>query len=713
MARHQGLRWVAFRVVYAARQRTGLLERRLPARAWDDLSLGDLVGDKALASEEHYLAYRRGSAPCFFFSPQSRGAYRGHFEKWDRGAGEFPAAIARRLLGGELRFFEHTWVSVGYPPDWRRNALTGERVDDNRHWSRIDEFEGGDIKALWEPARFAIAYVLVRAYWRTGDERWPEAFWKLVESWREANPPQVGPHWKCGQEASIRLMAWCFGLYGFLSACATTATRVARLCEMVAASAERIQANLAYAVSQRNNHGVSEATGLWTAGLLFPEMTRAAGWREAGRRVLEQHGRELIDDDGAFAQHSMNYQRVMLHDYLWAIRLGECTGQPLSDELRTKVARAGKFVWQNQDEESGKLPRYGQNDGALVLPLDNCDHQDYRPVVQAVGYLGASIRRLGPGPWDEPLLWLFGPGALDAPVKNVTRQDLQAPQTGYYTIRGTESFAFTRCGAFTHRPSQADLLHVDVWWRGQNVALDPGTFSYNAPAPWNNPFGHTNYHNTVTVDGCDQMDRIGRFLWVPWPKAASTVIWRNEDRTLAYWEGLHAGYARLKAAVSHRRALVLADEDLWIVADRLDSHATHTYRLHWLFEDWPHEWHEQAARLVLQTPRGTYYVQFLCSEPQTTPSLVRADEGSPRGWQSPYYGDRQPALSVDLVCEARAVWYWTILSPVSFKAQIGPLGLTIDTDHAEVRASMALQPARTLLSRLTRSGPTPVSLELP
>jgi len=53
---------------------------------------------------------------------------------------------------------------------------------------------------IWEPSRFGFAYALVRAYWRSGDERYAELFWQLVEDWRANNTPQLGPNWKCGQE---------------------------------------------------------------------------------------------------------------------------------------------------------------------------------------------------------------------------------------------------------------------------------------------------------------------------------------------------------------------------------------------------------------------------------------------------------------------------------------------------------------------------------
>ena len=118
-----------------------------------------------------------------------------------------------------------------------------------------------------------------------------------------------------------------------LDAQATNPKRVVRLAEMLALSAYRIESNIGYALSQSNNHGISEGVGLWTIGVLFPEFLQAGKWRELGRKVLEEEGRKLIYDDGAFAQHSMNYHRLMLHDYIWSLRLGELNRQPLVAEI--------------------------------------------------------------------------------------------------------------------------------------------------------------------------------------------------------------------------------------------------------------------------------------------------------------------------------------------------------------------------------------------
>jgi hypothetical protein len=657
-----GPRWVAYRAGYALQQRSGLLQRRWPPAKWEDEPLGAALSDASLADPDRYLDYRRHAPTTFFFGPVDRSAFAPILRQWDVET-EGPRTAADAALRGTFRYFTAHTCDRGFPPDWHLNPFTQQRTPKGVHWSRIGDYEHGDIKILWELSRFGFTYDLVRAYWRTGDERYVEAFWRLVEDWRFHNPPHHGANWKCGQETSFRVMAWCFGLHGFLEADATTPQRVVMLTQMLAFSGQRIERNLRYALSQRNNHGISEATGLWTIGLLFPELRRAARWRALGAKHLEELGCDLIYDDGAFVQHSTNYHRLMLHAYLWSIRLGDLNSRPFTSRLRSRVSQAGTFLYQIQDELTGEAPFYGHNDGALILPLDNCGYHDMRPVVQATSFLCEGKRRYDGGPWDEDLLWLFGPEALGAPRSEDRRTDVVAPQGGISTLRSQAGFASIRCPSFLDRPSQADALHVDLWWRGQNMALDGGTFSYNAAPPWDAVFARTASHNTVTVDDLDQMDRVGRFLWLPWLTSRVRAQTRSAGGDIAYWEGEHNGYARLPDPIVHRRAVIRLPDERWLILDALEGGHHHSYRLHWLLPDLPVTWDAMRGSVCLDTPSGPYQIHLGSSGLDRDISLVRASTDDARGWMSRYYLERTPALSVALRAQGGSVRFWSVLGP--------------------------------------------------
>ncbi|HRQ22213.1 MAG TPA: heparinase II/III family protein, partial [Anaerolineales bacterium] len=186
-----------------------------------------------------------------------------------------------------------------------------------------------DIKYVWEPNRFAFVYTLVRAYAATNDEKYAGAFWGLIQDWAECNPPNTGANWKDGQEIALRLMAWTFGFYAFIHSPQTTNLQISQFTQLVAAQAERIHANIGYAISTRSNHTISEAFGLWMVGLLFPELKSAEKYFTLGKRLLEEEATKQIFPDGSYAMYSLNYHRFILHLYLYAIRLADINHSPL------------------------------------------------------------------------------------------------------------------------------------------------------------------------------------------------------------------------------------------------------------------------------------------------------------------------------------------------------------------------------------------------
>lgn len=532
------------------------------------------------------------------------------------------------------------------------------------HWSeyelgRQQWGESGDPKLIWEPARFAWAYSLARAYILTGEERFPESFWKSFEAFLEANPPNAGPNWSSGQEIAIRLIAMTFAGGVFTAAKSSSMSRMNRLAAAIAAHARRIPLTLVYARAQDNNHLVSEAAGLITAGLLFPGLSEADRWLSLGRRWLEAALRSQIAADGEYCQHSTNYHRLMLQMALWCRAILRARGFDLSEEVLSKLALATGWLLRLLDSESGQVPNLGANDGAYVQPLAG-HFSDYRPVVQAAAraFLGGPC--LLPGPWDELSLWL---GERIGEDKNSPYQRAELPASvsecarcNLVRLEGRDSWAILRAAHFTNRPSHADQLAVDLWWRGLNLAQDPGTFRYTAPPPWDNAWAGVRVHNTVSVDGHEPMFRGGRFLWLDWDQARIDEMGSMENG-VRWASATRFGYAKL--GVLHRRTLRFLPSDIWEVEDQLLPAArhpasSHIFRLHWLLPDWSWSLDAESLALTLSSPWGAVGIKVVIEgEHQATTALARSGirlSGEAQvlpadGWFSPTYGQKVPALS--------------------------------------------------------------------
>jgi hypothetical protein len=176
------------------------------------------------------------------------------------------------------------------------------------HWTayEVGGHDLGDLKFIWEPARFGWAFRLGMAYRLTGNEAYPQAFWNHLVNFLDANPPFYGPNWISAQEAALRLVAFTFAAQVFAPSPHSTPERLARLAEAVAQHATRIPPTLVYARAQNNNHLVSESLGLCVAAQVLPTHPSAHAWRWLGWRWLNRALVSQIAPDGTYSQHSTN-----------------------------------------------------------------------------------------------------------------------------------------------------------------------------------------------------------------------------------------------------------------------------------------------------------------------------------------------------------------------------------------------------------------------
>lgn len=459
------------------------------------------------------------------------------------------------------------------PPEWFANPFSDlPQPDASRDWWRIPDFGSGDIKGIWELSRYdwVVAWATCAAQ---GDAAALARLNSWLADWAESNPPYKGPNWKCGQEASIRVIhlvsaAWILG---------QDRKPEPGLIALLRAHLQRIAPTMSYAIGQQNNHGTSEAAALFIGGsFLSGHDPRAQGWMAKGRRRLEERSQTLIEPDGSFSQYSVTYHRVMLDTFALAEAWRRHRELPaFSPALRYRLAAATRWLEAMTDPVTGDAPNIGANDGARLIQLTGSNHRDFRPSVQLAAALFDGRDAYGAGDWNVPLQWLGVPSGQ--PGK--TPESISFDKGGYHVLRAGAAMAVLRYPRFRFRPSQADALHLDLWLAGENLLRDAGTFSYNAQgAEW---FGSTAAHNTVAFDGRDQMPRLGRFLFGDWLRAEGVVA----AHAGADGVSAAAAYTDRQGARHHRH--VLLTQDALICTDTIAGSFTHAC-LRWRLA--PRDW---------------------------------------------------------------------------------------------------------------------------
>lgn len=538
----------------------------------------------------------------------------------------------------EYRQFGADFVSI---------RLAGQDVNQLHHWvayeTRKAALPAGDIKLIWEPARFGWAFSLARAYVLTGDKRYHRTFWQLFDEYTAQNPYPMGPNWLSGQEAAIRLVSVLLLAPVFLMGMDDVSVKEAAIAGFVREHAARIEPTMIYARAQNNNHLVTEALGLLCAGLALPDDPQSTRWVKKGLHWLNYAFTRQITEEGEYIQYSNNYHRLMLQCATVAHSVLKYQDLSLSAESLGNIRQAVSWLGLEVDDSTGKAANYGHNDGAYLFPLAQGGFCDYRPVVQA-GYKAFwGMSRYQTGNWDEMNLW------LDADNKAVCQHHLGDETMRRMLVGGNGSRAIMRCHQYTSRPGHADQNHVDLWWQGQAIALDAGTYRYNADPPWDNQLMSAFVHNTVTIDDTDQMTRAGRFLWLDW-SAGETC---NQGGQLV---GIHNAYQ--KSGITHKRTVAFIKPNRWIIKDEISPNSLHharihTYQIHWLLPDW--EWQFSTNNVVMTRENKRVALTISCEQGELEQSFlgragqVVAGEGHcclpQQGWFSPTYAVKEPALS--------------------------------------------------------------------
>jgi hypothetical protein len=577
---------------------------------------------------------------------------------------------ADEIVAGKVRLFGGNPVPLVLKPprpmaDWTSYERRENRIGDQ------------DIKYIWEPGRFGWACILAMAYHLSNNERYSDTFWKNTQDFLSSNPPYLGPQWSSAQEVAIRLVALAFALQIFSTSNQASPERLDMIAKAIAIHAERIPPTLPYARSQNNNHLVTEGLGLYTASALLTQHPLAPKWHTLGWKWLLHSFRTQIDPDGTYIQHSTNYHRLMLQAALWAYAVhdGSFVNEPIPEDITNRLKAATNWLWKLVDPISGHVPNLGHNDGANILPLTVCPFNDYRPIIYATAQTFLQTDVVPHGSWNDIGNWLCSSSKNHQnQVEFDQYRGKEIPQ-GMFQLppqiledQKSGSWISMRVARFHSRPAHADQLHIDLWWRGLNIAQDPGTYFYNAAPPWDNSLTSALVHNTVTIDGKEFMLRAGRFLYLDWAQAEIVGGSFKPGEFNSSMMAQHDGYRGI--GVRHQRIVDRLENGQWRVTDLLQGSpgAIHTTRLHWLMPDWDYEVQEDTGsseyplyEIRIRSPYGWVTLKLGTSETDGNPiqikdtsfQLVRAGilvEGSGIaapicGWASPTYGEKIPALS--------------------------------------------------------------------
>jgi hypothetical protein len=564
---------------------------------------------------------------------------------------------ADAVLAGRWNVFGRNFDTAASDPDWHRDIRSGIRFDPARYCFDVpyrDASRVGHVKSLWEPSRLHHVTLLGAAFHVSGDARYAERAAAHLRSWWRRNPPLRGIHWLSGIELGMRLIAWVW-TRRLLAAWPGVETLFERNPDFLRQlhQHERWLAALYSRGSSANNHLIAEAAGLFIAATAFrgPHSER---WAKLAQGILEQEAISQTFSDGLNAELAFGYHGYVLGLLMLAAVEGEAGGgeageRPMSDDTWRIIARMSDALAANLGEDLAP-PRQGDGDDAWALMVDAPERGPWEPLLELCGAL-IGPRAWWPRPKRRSML-----ATLVSQVARPRRRDDPRPakrpsrfaEAGVTFLRSDLLSCRVDHGPHgflsTQAHGHADALSFELSIGGRPVLIDPGTYCYQGDPEWRRYFRSTLAHNTLEIEGADQVAQAGPFLWssamTSWVESAEGI----DDGPVATLTVAHDGYRRLPAKAVHVRQFRLdrAANALSII-DAIDAKTPVAVRLAY------HLHPSVTAKLEAGTAQLREAGRLLATLDLPAGLEWRTQRGAdnpPLGWYSPEFGQKQPSVTL-------------------------------------------------------------------
>jgi hypothetical protein len=487
------------------------------------------------------------------------------------------AAAAGRIAEGWLDIFALRGVDAGMPPRWNRDPKTG--IEAPLAFGKTLDYRDtglvGDSKYLWEPNRHLHLVTLAQAWRLTQDAKYLAALREQLDSWFLACPFALGPNWASALEVAIRLVNWSIAwqLLGGPDAEAFRGDEAqafrTRWLRSIYQHQKFVRGWLSHH-SSANNHLMGEAAGLFIASLTWPHWRESRAWLARAKKILEREALLQNAPDGVNLEQAVSYQQFVLDMLVLSLLAGKANGQWFSAAYESRIEAMLDFIASIMDAK-GNVPMIGDaDDGYLVRLSQESDFSVFRSLLAT----GAILFKRGDfghkaGRLDDKTRWLLG-AAAEAQFDELGSDKARLPprqqfaEGGYYVLgcefeTPNEIRLVADAGPLGYRSiaahGHADALSFTLSAGGLEFLIDPGTYAYHTQARWRQYFRGTSAHNTVRVDGVDQSEPGGNFMWLRKARAGCS-LWLSSAQRDSF-EGWHDGYMRLPDPVKHRRLIQL------------------------------------------------------------------------------------------------------------------------------------------------------------
>ena len=579
--RHAGIRWTTRAVL--ARARKQVLELA-PFRRIVDRSLE--VDDEKLVDLIEWGDCIQGDFVARFVAQSRTKHFLDSSDQTTALAKKlFPEAMAKTIavaddlcdqrfvfLGQSVHFtdtIDWAWLPEG------GGSWAAKHVSAYTRSELVGEDRPGDIKYPWELSRHQHFVTLAKAYKYTGDEKYVRALCAQWNDWIFKNPFRHSVNWISEMELGIRIIAWSNAFWLVKDSPYFQVNALPAVMLSLYQHARYLRSVLTTHWLVANNHLIGETAGLFAFSVLFPQFEESARWRALSLKVFSEALSSQIYADGVNKEQSTGYHRFVVDFILVVVQLAERNAVPVPpailDRLHAMLRYEAAILPPNRI-----VPPIGDGDDGRGIALS-----EYVPFYDFSAWQAYAAWRFKSGlhaqaaqGGNEEALWLLGAEAWNTFVEIKPRADAIPSaafnEGGHYVLRAglgdSSSYVFVRCGEFglgldgSSVHSHGDILAPVIHWRGEELAIDSGTYGYLCEPELRDGLRRGASHNTMLPEGLEQAELISLWNWDRVPHSACTE-WKATGSETQFTGGVGApdGFTHTRSftleALPHRLSI--------------------------------------------------------------------------------------------------------------------------------------------------------------
>ena len=418
-----------------------------------------------------------------------------------------------------------------------------------------------------------------QAYVITGDEKYAAAFVRQLRHWiatvKRENPAAANA-WRT-IETGIRLENWLKAYEYFKDSPQMTDddhklfyTSIEEHCEFIM--------SVWNSFNLMSNWGVLANHGLFLAGCMMPQSSRTTEYIAESLDRLAKAAEIQIYPDGVHWEQSPMYHNEVLRCYMDVIiiaRRCDVTLPQIITEKTKAMLHASMLAAKPNGHE---------------IMMGDSDDIDQRDLLTTGAYLFMD-GELKFGAYDKldfDSVWNLGYDAVEiynliVPVEPEKTSYALADSGNFYSRSSWKpdaAFLHFHCGTLGAGHGHADKLHVDVFYGGEDILVDPGRYTY---VPGENRYWYKMpyAHNTITVDGTDLYGCVDSWMCSNLSRAVGQKFVERDG--YVYIEGAHLGY--MNQGVYVNRRIIHIKPDIILFCDTFygsdDKLRTYRQYFHW------------------------------------------------------------------------------------------------------------------------------------